>query len=142
MAPENWDDANAKCMGIVLDGRAPASGIRRPAADATMLLVVNSHHDVVRFKLPEIAGGARWELLIDTNQPGQDDVAPFEFGHEYEVTGRSLLLLALKPETPRGIIRRAQEVLRTVAAKPAPMPDQAHQEEEPAEEERETEPAE
>jgi glycogen operon protein len=144
MAPENWDDANAKCMGIVLDGRAQASGIRRPASDATMLLVVNSHHDVVRFKLPEIAGGARWELLIDTNQPGQDDVAPFEFGHEYEVTGRSLLLLALKPETPRGIIRRAQEVLRTVAAKPAPMPEQAHAEE-PAEEEateRETEPAE
>jgi glycogen operon protein len=146
MTPENWQDGMARCMGIVFDGRAQASGIKRPAADATMLLVINSHHDVVRFKLPEVAGGARWELLIDTNQPEQDDVAPFEFGHEYEVTGRSLLLLALKSETPRGIIRRAQEVLRTVAAKRVPMPalaPQAEREEEPvaAEEEREAEPA-
>ena len=35
----HWDDANAKCFGMLLDGRAQASGIKRPAMDATALLV-------------------------------------------------------------------------------------------------------
>jgi glycogen operon protein len=105
------------------DGRAQATGIRRPAADATLLLVVNGHHDVVRFALPEVTGGARWEILIDTNLPEQSEPAPFPFGHAYEVTGRSLLLLfALKPETPKGIIRRAEQALRAVAESPARVP--------------------
>jgi isoamylase len=122
MAPEQWQDANAKCLGVIFDGRAQATGIRRPASDATLLLVVNSYHDVVLFKLPDVAGGARWELLIDTNLPEQAEIAPFAFGHDYEVTGRSLLLFALKSEVPRGIIRRAQDALKTMAEQPVATP--------------------
>jgi isoamylase len=122
MAPEQWSDGRAKCFGVMFDGRAQTSGIRRPAADTTALLVVNSHHDVVRFKLPEAVGGARWELLIDTNIPGQDEIRPFPFGHEYEVTSHSLLLFALQSEGRRDIIGTTQQALRTVAARPAPVP--------------------
>jgi hypothetical protein len=32
-----------RCFGLVIDGRARVSGIRRPAADATLLLVTNSY---------------------------------------------------------------------------------------------------
>jgi hypothetical protein len=35
-------------------------------------------------------------LLIDTNQPDLEHATPFGFGHAYEVTSRSLLLLELK----------------------------------------------
>jgi glycogen operon protein len=122
MAAENWHDDNARCMGIMLDGRAQATGIKRPAGDATLLLVVNSHHDVVRFKLPEVVGGARWELLVDTNLPDQEALTPFGFEHEYEVTGRSLLLFALRPDVRKGIIQRAEEAFRVLAAHPAPVP--------------------
>jgi hypothetical protein len=38
------------------------------------------------------------------------------------VTGRSLLLFALRPATPKGIIRRAEAALRAVAERPAPVP--------------------
>ncbi len=48
---QHWGDANARCFGMLLDGRAQASGIKRPAMDATALLVLNAHHDVVNFAL-------------------------------------------------------------------------------------------
>jgi glycogen operon protein len=138
MTDENWADGLARCMGVLLDGRARATGIRRAAHDATMLLVVNSYHDVVGFKLPEVVGGARWELVIDTNLPELDGPSPFEFGHDYMVTGRSFLLFALKPEEPKGIIRLAEHTLRTVAETPIAVPAEprrAEPEEEPAHEE-------
>jgi glycogen operon protein len=87
----------ARCFGVILDGRAQPTGIRRRGTDVTLLLIVNSYHDVVMFKLPEWVGGKGWECLIDTNQPDLEE-APFSFDHEYGVTGRSLLLFELVPE--------------------------------------------
>jgi glycogen operon protein len=131
MAPEHWQDPLAKCMGVILDGRARTSGIRRPATDITLLVIFNGHHDVVNFQLPEVAGGARWELLIDTNMTDQDQLAPFEFDHEYAVTGRSLLLFALRPDTPKQIIQRAEKAITEVAENPAPIPERAAEAMEP-----------
>jgi glycogen operon protein len=122
MSEENWSDGLARCMGVLLDGRARATGIRRAAHDATVLLVVNSYHDVVKFKLPEVVGGAHWELIVDTNLPDLDDPSPFVFGHEYEVTGRSLLLFAVRPEEPKGIIGLAEQVRKETTETPtAPL---------------------
>ena len=80
MTHEHWGDANARCMGVLLDGRAQETGVRRAGTDATILLVLNAHHDVVRFTLPEAAGGDEWVRLVDTNQPDTDDLARFAFG--------------------------------------------------------------
>jgi glycogen operon protein len=98
MQPAHWTDANARCMGVLLDGRAQETGIRRVGTDATLLLVTNAHHDVVRFTLPSAPGGEEWVCLIDTNQAELNSMPRFRFGHIYEVTGRSLLLLMLRPE--------------------------------------------
>jgi glycogen operon protein len=95
MTDENWNEPIAKCFGMLLDGRAQESGIKQRGTDETLLIVTNSHHDVVKFKLPEVAEGRRWVRLIDTNNPK----APREehaFGLEYLVTGRSLLLFLLE----------------------------------------------
>jgi glycogen operon protein len=128
MADENWSDENARCMGVIFDGRAQATGLRRMASDATLLMVFNAHHDMVVFMLPEITGGARWELLLDTNRPEQDEIAPFEFGHRYEVTARSFLLFALRSVTPKGIIRHAEAALRILGETPLSLPSQPPQE--------------
>jgi glycogen operon protein len=48
--------------------------------------------------LPEAAGGRRWVRLIDTNQTTDGEMPEFEFGHDYVVTGRSLLLFVLRPD--------------------------------------------
>ena len=101
MADEHWTDTNARCLGVLLDGRAQPTGIRRPGTDSTLLLIVNSYHDVVNFKLPEAAGGREWVCLVDTNQPDLEESPVFSFGHDYAVTGRSLLLFMLKPASTR-----------------------------------------
>ncbi|WP_185985507.1 glycogen debranching protein GlgX [Aureimonas mangrovi] len=95
---ENWADPAARCFGVLLDGRAQSEGIRRPGTDATMLIVLNAHDDVVNFTLPEAPGGLRWRCIIDTNIPDRDELTPFEFGMEYMATGRSYLVFLLEPE--------------------------------------------
>lgn len=98
LTQQNWDDEAARCFGMLLDGRAQESGIRRIGTDATILLVLNAHHDSVEFILPETAGGRHWVLVVDTHQPKRSDLATFAFGHAYEVTARSLLCFMLRPE--------------------------------------------
>jgi isoamylase len=93
---EEWSDGNVQCFGMMIDGRAQSTGVVKRGLDATMLLVMNSYHDTVLFKLPEAPEGVEWELLIDTNIPEAEENTPFAFGAEYEVTGRSLLLFLMR----------------------------------------------
>ena len=108
MTPEHWDDGNARCLGVLFDGRAQETGIRRLGTDATVLLVLNAHHDVVRFTLPPAVGGREWVCVLDTNQPGLADTPGFAFDHEYEVTGQSLLLFMLRPEAGPAAVADAE----------------------------------
>ena len=95
MRPENWTDPNARCMGVLLDGRAQATGLRRRRSDTTLLIVLNAHHDLIPFTLVEVPGGEGWQCLLDTNNPAVDQKQQFAFGTEYGATGRSLLLFQL-----------------------------------------------
>jgi glycogen operon protein len=81
---------------MLLDGRAQKTGIRKQADDQTMLMVLNSFEGLVDFTMPETVAGTAWELLVDTNIPDTKGGEDFPFGHVYQVTGRSLLLLSLK----------------------------------------------
>jgi glycogen operon protein len=101
MTPEHWQDPNARCISILLDGRAQPTGIRRRGTDVTLLLILNAHHDVVKCTLPEVTGGEAWMCHIDTNQPDLEAPTEFRFGKEYTVTAHSLLLFQLKPEKQR-----------------------------------------
>jgi glycogen operon protein len=98
---EQWNDPAARCIGLLLDGRAQTSGIPKRGSEATLLLIVNAHHDVVLFTIPEVVGGRDWVRLLDTNLPEEDEdpeeAVHLPFGHQYEVTGRSLLLFLLRP---------------------------------------------
>jgi isoamylase len=117
LTQEQWDDPDMLCFGLVIDGRAQASGIKRPASDATLLLVFNSYHDVVNFTLPEIPGSDQWSCLIDTNAPIREELPEFESGDHYQVTGRSLLLFALHA---RGETKRIFDRLEEKLTEPAP----------------------
>ena len=94
MTDNQWSDGNAKCFGMLLDGRAQPTGIKRRGDDATLLIVVNAYHDVVGFKLPDVPDGSLWTRLLDTNDPDgpQQD---FKIDHVYEVTRRSLIIFLL-----------------------------------------------
>ncbi|NBA93373.1 glycogen debranching protein GlgX [Pseudomonas sp. R5(2019)] len=98
MTVEQWHDAHGRCLGMLLDGRAQVSGIRKPGSDATLLLIVNAHHDVVNFELPQVPEGEYWNCLIDTNRPQLRGQELWDFGSVFEVTGRSMLMFELQLE--------------------------------------------
>jgi glycogen operon protein len=96
MRDEEWSDAGMRCFGMVLDGRARPTGIRKRGKEITLLIVYNAHHDVVQFTLPEVAEGLSWQRVADTNVPDDDESATFAFGAVYDVTAYSLLAFALE----------------------------------------------
>ena len=97
-----------RCFGMIMDGRAQPTGVRQRGAEATMLLILNGHFDLVEFTLPAAPGGNTWMRLIDTNLPDDEETPVFETGASYGVTARSLLLFSLgaqldtKPGTQAG----------------------------------------
>ena len=111
MAGGDWSDIHLRCFGMLLDGRARATGVRRVSNDSSMLIVLNAHHEGVGFTLPAIPGGTLWRLVFDTNAPHHvEDVG---VGDRYVVTGRSVLLFERVREVPvpdrRKLRRRNQE---------------------------------
>ncbi|HVB56790.1 MAG TPA: glycogen debranching protein GlgX [Candidatus Acidoferrales bacterium] len=115
---EDWKDKNMRFIGMLMDGRAQASGIKRPASDATLLLALNAHHEGAELTLPRFADGNRWLCLIDTNDPDRENPLFLKTGDKYTVAARSLLLFAaLTPGDPGKAVRRiAFELSRTSQA--------------------------
>jgi glycogen operon protein len=97
MKNSQWSDAGMRCFGMLIDGRAQPTGIKKRGDDATMLLIFNGAADGVNFTLPECPGGTAWTLLIDTNQTNVE-VADFKTGEIYVATGRSALVFSLQQE--------------------------------------------
>jgi isoamylase len=95
MEDKQWGDSGMRCFGMLLDGRAQKSGIRKLGEEVTLLMIINGHTDVVEFALPKCAGGRAWSLLIDTNFEDLCESGVFGFGGKYDVTSRSVLLFAL-----------------------------------------------
>ncbi|WP_035678247.1 glycogen debranching protein GlgX [Azospirillum brasilense] len=119
---EQWQDPMARCLGMLLDGRAQATGIKKAASDATLLLIINAYHDVVPFKLPEVAGGSRWLTLVDTTEPDRLEVATAQTGDEIPVNGRSLLLFELMPDRRSDIgLKAAARALRAASGPGEPV---------------------
>jgi glycogen operon protein len=97
MEDQQWGDHGMRCFGMLLDGRAQTTGIRQRGKEATLLIIINEHSDVVKFKLPESPGGDHWSLLIDTNDPdGKNQAKAFQIAEIYDITPRSLRLFVLE----------------------------------------------
>lgn len=98
MRQDKWKDENMKCFGMLMDGRAQVTGIRKRGQDVKLLMILNSFHDAVDFALPRTAGGVEWTLFVDSNAPEDKDSPLFEFGAHYRVPGRPLLLFLMQPD--------------------------------------------
>ena len=96
MRAQDWHDPHMRCFGMMMDGRAKSSGIRRPGTDATLLMVLNGHHDGVEFLMPRCSGGLRWHLILDTNRPGMTSGRAHGIGTGCALVGRSLMLFKLE----------------------------------------------
>jgi isoamylase len=96
MRQENWGTA---CFGMLIDGRAQPTGLRRRGSDATLLLVLNGGHQTVTFAIPATVGSEHWALLLDTNGlVAADSLKSMKSGDKYECLGRSLQVFALQAD--------------------------------------------
>ena len=97
MREENWSTA---CFGMLIDGRAQPTGLRRRGSDATLLIVLNGGHEAVPFAIPATVGSEHWAFLLDTNgtSSGSGGAKSLKSGDKYEVAGRSLQLFVLQTD--------------------------------------------
>jgi len=67
----DWADPDRQTLGVLLDGRAigEVDEQGRPITGDSLLVVLSAAARQVAFTLPTLAGGDRWELLVDTAQP-------------------------------------------------------------------------
>ncbi len=95
MGQDDWHDETLRCFGMLLDGRAQPTGIRRRGTDATLLLLLNARTDAAGFVLPPCAGGMHWKPLFDTARPEAEDLPALDIGEACVMTGPSVVLLRL-----------------------------------------------
>jgi glycogen operon protein len=100
--PEQWMDPMARCIGVLLNGQAgPAMGTHGvPIADDLLLIILNSHDDVVEFTLPELPIERSWNRLVDTGDPAGGAETTAAMGSILPIKGRSLCVLSLPAMEP------------------------------------------
>ncbi|MEZ3182907.1 glycogen debranching protein GlgX [Streptomyces pimonensis] len=104
MTDDDWRRSDAHSVGVFLNGDAIAEpGPRgRRLVDDSFLLLLNSHWEPVRFRLPDAAYGERWTALIDTADPeGTPDEAEHKAATTLIAGPRSLVLLSRPSRTAR-----------------------------------------
>jgi glycogen operon protein len=94
MSMDDWHNPGTRCFGMLMDGRAQATGIRVAAADTTLLMILNAHHEAVTFTLPDCAGGQAWSLVFDTFEPDHAE-ARLTCGDRYAMRPQSFSLFLL-----------------------------------------------
>src|SRR3546814_10351331 len=73
MTPEQWQDSNARCMGMLLNGEVEDTrGNADEDVPEVLLMVMNSHHEPVHFELPAVPTGGAWRRVFDTDSPETD----------------------------------------------------------------------
>jgi isoamylase len=96
MGEEDWEDAQAKALGLLLSGEAGLMHLTERGeqeADDTFCLLMNASHESVPFVLPP-ADGTRWEVVIDSaDERGFGLERKYGQGKTIELEPRSLRLL-------------------------------------------------
>jgi isoamylase len=103
MTDEEWQHAHARCLGLMLVGKAIEEHDERhePISDDNFLLLLNAHHDSIGFTLPTDTDLSHWLLVVDTTDDQYDprETQYFKGGETcYQLNRHSLVLFkAAKP---------------------------------------------
>ncbi len=96
MTDQDWNSSWIRCFGIFLMGNVPNEIDERgmPLNDDSMILIFNSHHESIQFKIPDFLSESSWETAMDTGIPdftqGREMIKP---GESLDIGGRSLVIL-------------------------------------------------
>ena len=97
MGERDWHEGGwMRTIGMFLSGDAAeirdTSGIR--ITDDDFLVLLNSHHEPVDFKLPQEARGQPWTVALDTARPEIAESSETVKDDSFRLEGRSLAVLA------------------------------------------------
>ncbi|HEY1758507.1 MAG TPA: glycogen debranching protein GlgX [Bryobacteraceae bacterium] len=99
MTQDEWGSGWVRCIGLLLNGRTldDVNAVGELIVDDTFLLLLNPHHEAVRFTLPPPRAGRAWDLCIDTSKPEREKTRRNRFRKYHQLIERSL---AVFRETP------------------------------------------
>ncbi len=104
MTDEEWNQAFARCLGLLLAGDAITEYDERGRLikDDNLILLLNAHHEDIDFVLPTEPKSTRWQVHIDTSyaERPKSERPFFHSGQTYPLKRRSLALL-IQFKTPR-----------------------------------------
>jgi isoamylase len=96
MTRRDWGDAELRSIGLFLNGDEIPTRTRQGVhvTDESFLILFNSHHEAVTFRLPPRRFGQRWKLELSTAEPDADEGEHnFTARSEVTVEGRSIVVL-------------------------------------------------
>jgi len=98
MTPERWQDPEARCVGMLMNGRARPDMAPDGIAliDSMLLMLLNAAEGQQQFVMPRLSAGSAWRRVLDTSLPELvDEPATHASGTRYDVPGRALVLFEL-----------------------------------------------
>jgi isoamylase len=108
LGEDSWHAGWMRTIGVMLNGKT-LDTVRidgTPIEDDTFLLLVNAHHEALRFKLPDAPGGGGWQKVLDTAnimEPFDEEQAKLTVRME----ARSLRLLREHGTAPKRRTKKA-----------------------------------
>ncbi len=95
MTQEEWHAGWVRCIGLLLNGRTldDVNEFGEPINDDTFLILLNPHHEPVRFVLPASHPGRNWELVLDTRYNSTETIRNLRHRRAYQLIERSLAVL-------------------------------------------------
>jgi glycogen operon protein len=96
MSEDEWRDPGIHCLGMFLAGQGleETDERGRKLGDENFLVLLNSHHEDVGFKLPTFHPGSRWVAWMDTSrEDGLRTADTHDSGASYPLQARSMAIL-------------------------------------------------
>jgi len=114
MTDQEWNQEFARSLGVLLSGDAADEIDERGQLirDGNFVILMNAHHEEIRFTLPRRTPDAGWVTLVDTSCQTTQRVNRFyTAGDTYPLEARSLALLVERaPDQVRADDRRRTEL--------------------------------
>ncbi len=106
MTDEEWSAGWVRCLGVMLNGETLDHVDEKgdQLVDDTFLLMLNCHHEPIKFYLPQSPQSKDWEVVIDTNDPEETFDRRTPAGKPIELARQTLILMReCRPEPVRAL---------------------------------------
>jgi len=106
MTDDEWNSGWVRCLGFMINGETldHVDEKGEPVVDDTFLMMLNCHHEPIKFYLPQSPHSMSWEVVVDTNDPEQTIARVMAPGKALELARQTTILMReVRPEMVRTI---------------------------------------